>query len=285
MRPVGLDAVMARIAAVQAGSPRLGEIRSRFGAAMRQSADASAAVADGTEGAELKQTDGGADEAAVSLGSASFMGAVGSRSARSASVRGTYGMLAVSLPSAAFASVARATSTGPASVGLPVIGASNSVGSSSSAPSVSGTVPEASGIWVERLIPAGRAWTGQIQAAASRHGLDPAFLSAVFWTESAFQPGAVSPAGAIGLGQLMPDTARWLGVDPRDPVQNIEGSARFYRQLIDQFGSEELAAAAYFAGPNAVTKAGGIPSAAAADYVEKIAQRRDYLRGIRSEPS
>lgn len=77
--------------------------------------------------------------------------------------------------------------------------------------------------------------------------------------ESAYDPAALSHAGAIGLGQLMPDTARALGVDPHDVVQNLDGSARYLLMMLEQFGDGPLALAAYNAGPEAVTRHGGIP--------------------------
>lgn len=77
--------------------------------------------------------------------------------------------------------------------------------------------------------------------------------------ESAYRQDAVSSAGAIGLGQLMPATARDLGVDPRDPLQNLDGAARYLAMMLDTFGDPRLALAAYNAGPDAVRQYGGIP--------------------------
>lgn len=99
-----------------------------------------------------------------------------------------------------------------------------------------------------------------IREAELRHRLPPRLLQALIWAESRFNPLAVSPAGAAGLAQLMPATARELGVANRhDPQENIDGGARYLRQMLDRFGSVHLALAAYNAGPGAVTKAGGIP--------------------------
>jgi soluble lytic murein transglycosylase-like protein len=77
--------------------------------------------------------------------------------------------------------------------------------------------------------------------------------------ESAYRQSAVSSAGAIGLGQLMPATARDLGVDPRDPLQNLDGSARYLAMMLELFGDPHLALAAYNAGPDAVRQYRGIP--------------------------
>ena len=99
-----------------------------------------------------------------------------------------------------------------------------------------------------------------IREAELRHQLPPRLLQALIWAESRFNPMAVSPAGAAGLAQLMPATARELGVRNRhDPAQNIEGGARYLRQMLDRFRSVHLALAAYNAGPGAVSRAGGIP--------------------------
>ena len=85
------------------------------------------------------------------------------------------------------------------------------------------------------------------------------FFRANIEVESAYNPEALSAVGAIGLGQLMPDTARDLGVDPHDIAQNLDGSARYLLMMLAQFGDPTLALAAYNAGPDAVTRHGGIP--------------------------
>ncbi len=97
-------------------------------------------------------------------------------------------------------------------------------------------------------------------SAGSRHGVDPALLSAVAKAESSYNPRAVSPAGAQGLMQLMPGTARSLGVNPLDPGQAVDGAARLLSDLLSDFGGDvDLALAGYNAGPGAVRKYGGIP--------------------------
>lgn len=103
---------------------------------------------------------------------------------------------------------------------------------------------------------------------AGHAGLRRAGLSVSDWTllyranieiESAYDPRATSHVGAIGLGQLMPDTARDLGVNAHDPLENLDGSARYLLMMLDRFGDSRLALAAYNAGPEAVTRHGGIP--------------------------
>lgn len=111
-----------------------------------------------------------------------------------------------------------------------------------------------------------------IEATALRYGSHPglrrAELSVSDWLtlfranieiESAYRQSAISSAGAIGLGQLMPATARDLDVDPRDPIQNLDGSARYLTMMLQEFGDPRLALAAYNAGPDAVRQYGGIP--------------------------
>lgn len=98
-------------------------------------------------------------------------------------------------------------------------------------------------------------------AAADRYDLSESLLTAVAWTESRYHTNATSPAGARGLMQLMPATARSLGVSDRsDPSQNVMGGARYLRAMLDRFGNNlEFALAGYNAGPSAVQRYGGIP--------------------------
>jgi soluble lytic murein transglycosylase-like protein len=99
--------------------------------------------------------------------------------------------------------------------------------------------------------------------AAKKYLLPDSFVKSVMKAESGFQPNAVSPKGAIGLMQLMPDTARVLGVDPRDPQQNADGGAQYLRQLLARYENDPnqvlLALAAYNAGPAAVERYHGVP--------------------------
>lgn len=108
--------------------------------------------------------------------------------------------------------------------------------------------------------------------AASRYGLDPGLLWAVARAESGLNPRAVSRAGAMGLMQLMPATARALGVtDPFDPAQNLDAGARYLRQQLERFGDIRLALAAYNAGPGAVQQYGGVPPyRETRAYVERV---------------
>ena len=119
-------------------------------------------------------------------------------------------------------------------------------------------------------------WAGAYAKAlvdvANANEISPYLLEAVVWQESRWNPSARSRVGAIGLAQLMPGTARDLGVDPRDPIQNLAGGARYLRQQLNRFdGNVEKALAAYNAGPGRVMTAGGIPS---------IPETQAYVRAI-----
>lgn len=104
------------------------------------------------------------------------------------------------------------------------------------------------------------AYAAKVQELARRFDLSPALIEALVWQESRWRANAVSHAGARGLAQLMPGTARDLGVDPDDPFANLEGGARYLREQLDRFdGDLEKALAAYNAGPGRVIRADGIP--------------------------
>jgi len=119
--------------------------------------------------------------------------------------------------------------------------------------------------------PASSEWFDSARAAARRHGVPEDLFLRLVRQESGWHSLAVSPKGAIGLAQLMPDTARHLGVDPTDPQQNLEGGARYLKRQYDRFGSWPLALAAYNAGPEAVAQYGGIPPYAETQgYVQAI---------------
>ncbi|MFA6219061.1 MAG: lytic transglycosylase domain-containing protein [Erythrobacter sp.] len=104
------------------------------------------------------------------------------------------------------------------------------------------------------------AYQAKVAELSARFDLSPALIEALVWQESRWRATAVSPVGARGLAQLMPGTARELGVDPSDPFANLEGGARYLREQLDRFdGDLERALAAYNAGPGRVLQAGGIP--------------------------
>lgn len=125
-----------------------------------------------------------------------------------------------------------------------------------------------------------------VRGTAERHADNRALvavgLSALDWhvlfraliqAESAFDPLALSPKGAIGLGQLMPGTARELGVDPYDLHQNLDGAARYFLAQLSRFGSVELALAAYNAGPHRVEEYSGVPPyTETRNYIARISQ-------------
>jgi len=123
-----------------------------------------------------------------------------------------------------------------------------------------------------------------IYLSATRHGIDPALVKAVVKAESDYDAGATSPVGARGLMQLMPETARLMGVkDVLDPEQNIDGGTRYLTRLLDHFNWEvSLAVAAYNAGESAVRKHGGVPPySETRDFVEKVMGYYRAYRGAR----
>jgi soluble lytic murein transglycosylase-like protein len=115
---------------------------------------------------------------------------------------------------------------------------------------------------------------------AERWRLDANMLVAIVAVESSWRTHAISSAGAIGLGQLMPGTAALLRVNPRDPAQNLSGAARYLRGLMQRFGAQhpDLVFAAYNAGPKAVSEYGGIPPYYETEnYVERVAYEWAHL--------
>ena len=118
-------------------------------------------------------------------------------------------------------------------------------------------------------------YAAALNQAAAAANVSPSLLAALVWQESRWNAQAVSPKGAMGLAQLMPATARDLGVNPADPIANLNGGARYLRQLLDLFdGNVEKALAAYNAGPGRVRSAGGVPAIAETQaYVTSIVRR------------
>ncbi len=102
-------------------------------------------------------------------------------------------------------------------------------------------------------------WTSLARTAAQEANIPEDLFFRLIRQESGWKAGVTSSAGAYGLTQLMPGTADYLGVDPRDPAQNLKGGARYLREQFDTFGDWRLALAAYNAGPGAVRKYGGVP--------------------------
>jgi soluble lytic murein transglycosylase-like protein len=124
-----------------------------------------------------------------------------------------------------------------------------------------------------------------IRDAASAYVIDVHLLEAVAWKESRFKQGAESHKGAAGVMQLMPGTAREIGVDRGDARQNIFGGAAYLKDMLVRFGGDvDLALAAYNAGPGAVQRYGGVPPyAETQDYVTSITARAAELAAMSGE--
>ena len=125
--------------------------------------------------------------------------------------------------------------------------------------------------------------TGSLLMFSDKYGVDPRFVVALFLAESHFRPEATSRSGAMGLGQLMPGTARGMGVNNAyDTVQNIEASIRLIRGHLGKYQDLELALSAYNAGPGAVKKYGGVPPyRETRNYVRKVSEYYKQLCGIK----
>jgi len=120
--------------------------------------------------------------------------------------------------------------------------------------------------------------TNAILYACDEWGVDPLLATAVFKQESGFSMEAMSPVGAVGVAQLMPGTAEGLGVDPYNPLENIEGGVHYLKIQLDRFSGAgqwkaTYAVAAYNAGPGAVQKYGGVPPySETTNYVNSISR-------------
>ena len=121
---------------------------------------------------------------------------------------------------------------------------------------------------------------GLVNSYSKKNGLDPRFVYALIEQESRFNACAVSPKGAQGLMQIMPDTQKLLGLsEPFDPERNIAAGTKYLRAMLDKFETEVMALAAYNAGPGAVARHGGVPPYdETKDYVLKVVDRYFMLR-------
>jgi soluble lytic murein transglycosylase-like protein len=132
---------------------------------------------------------------------------------------------------------------------------------------------------VSATCPVPNAFRSAFAAASAKTGVPLSLLVATAYEESRMNPNARSGAGATGLLQLMPATARELRLEGDDPNANVLAGARYLRQMLDRFASLDLALAAYNAGPSAVERAGGAPTTGTLRYVKNIEARAGLLTG------
>jgi hypothetical protein len=124
-------------------------------------------------------------------------------------------------------------------------------------------------------------YRGYARRVARQNGIPVRLFMSLISHESGWNPNAVSPAGAIGLGQLMPGTAQGLGVNPHNPRQNLRGAAKYLRSQYDSFGSWRLALAGYNAGGGAVKQYGGIPPFPETEaYVRNVLADAGGVKGL-----
>jgi len=180
----------------------------------------------------------------------------------------------------------QATPTSPTSFSTALQNATAGSGSATLATPATATASATSS---SSSLPAGTPYAAEITSAATANGIDPALLAGLVKQESGFNPNAGSGAGARGLTQLMPGTASGLGVsNVLDPVQSLNGGAKYLKQQLDAFGGDVTKAlAAYNAGPGAVQRFGGVPPYAETQNYVRIVQANAaaYRAGTTSTPS
>lgn len=136
--------------------------------------------------------------------------------------------------------------------------------------------------WAKSLPPAALPWVVPIQQVAAAEGLDPRLMASLVWVESNFDPRALSPKGAVGLAQVMPETAKELRIRLRDPLENLAGGAHYLRINMERFGRVDLALAAYNGGPTLMTAArtlSRLPDPDIRTYVTRVLQTYRGLGG------
>lgn len=160
---------------------------------------------------------------------------------------------------------------------LAVVAESTRLESSNAKPPARSATPAAAELGAGCPVPA--AFQGAFASAAARTGVPASVLVATAYEESRMDPRARSGVGARGLLQLMPATAHELRLDGTDPATNVLAGARYLKQMINRFGTLDLALAAYNAGPTAVDRAGGAPTVETLQYVKNVELRASQLAG------